>query len=58
MNEPDSFFPFKSDTLESPIILNKRDLLALTVPAPQQPEVEPGDGRCWSIVRLRWNAAR
>ena len=44
MNEPDSFFPFKSDTLESPIILNKRDLLALTVPAPQQPEVEPGDG--------------
>ena len=44
MNEADSFFPFKSDTLESPIILNKLEILALTVPAPQQPEVEPGDG--------------
>ncbi len=44
MNESDAFFPFKSETLESPLILNKGDLLALTVPAPPEPEVEPGDG--------------
>ena len=44
MNESDAFFPFKSDALDSPLILNKADLMALTVPAPPEPEVDPGDG--------------
>ena len=43
MNESDAFFPFKSEAHASPIILNKKELLVLTVPAPEEIETEPGD---------------
>ena len=43
MNEPEAFFPFLSEAHDSPIILNKKELLVLTLPAPEEPEAEPGD---------------
>ena len=33
MNEPSTFFPFAADAEGGPVLLNKREVLVLTVPA-------------------------
>ena len=37
INEPASFFPFLADDSETPMVLNKQEILALSVPASADP---------------------
>ena len=37
INEPAPFFPFLPDAAESPVVLNKHEILALSVPASADP---------------------
>ena len=43
LNEPPSFFPFLPDDAESPVLMNKREVLVMTfaAPPPEEEGVEP-----------------
>jgi hypothetical protein len=43
LNEPSSFFPFLADESERPVLMNKRELLVLSVSVPKGPQGETAD---------------
>ena len=41
LNEPTAFFPFRPDDADSPVLMNKREVLVMTFAAPRSDEEAP-----------------